>query len=114
MQLNAWTELTVGGFMLISLVGVVLFVFVESRAKEPIIPLGLFRIWTYTSSMIATFFAAFAFFGSIIFLPRWFQFVQGYSRDRVRVRGVPAARRAHRQLDHLGPGRRRGPAATSG
>ncbi len=78
-HLNAWTELSVGGFMLISLVGVLLFVFVESRAKEPIIPLGLFRIWTYTSSMISTFFAAFAFFGSIIFLPRWFQFVQGYS-----------------------------------
>ena len=78
-QLNAWTELTVGGFMLVSLAGILLFAFVESRAREPIIPLALFRIWTYTSSMIATFFAAFAFFGSIIFLPRWFQFVQGYS-----------------------------------
>ncbi len=78
-QLNVWTDLTVGGFMLIALLGVVLFVMVERRAKEPIIPLGLFRIWTYSSSMIATFFAAFAFFGSIIFLPRWFQFVQGYS-----------------------------------
>ena len=78
-HLNAWTELSVGGFMLISLAGILLFLFVESRAKEPIVPLGLFRIWTYSSSMISTFFAAFAFFGSIIFLPRWFQFVQGYS-----------------------------------
>ena len=78
-ELNALTEPTVGGFMLIALVGIVLFILVEARAKEPIIPLGLFRIWTYSSSMIATFFAAFAFFGSIIFLPRWFQFVQGYS-----------------------------------
>jgi EmrB/QacA subfamily drug resistance transporter len=77
--LNLWTDLTVGGFILVSLVGIVAFVLVESRAKEPIVPLGLFRIWTYSSSMIATFFAAFAFFGSIIFLPRWFQFVQGYS-----------------------------------
>jgi EmrB/QacA subfamily drug resistance transporter len=77
--LNLWTDLTVGGFILVSFVGVALFVLVESRAAEPIIPLGLFRIWTYSSSMIATFFAAFAFFGSIIFLPRWFQFVQGYS-----------------------------------
>src|SRR5512135_2212095 len=77
--LNLWTDLTVGGFVGVSLVGVALFVLVESRAKEPIVPLGLFRIWTYSSSMIATFFAAFAFFGSIIFLPRWFQFVQGDS-----------------------------------
>ena len=29
--------------------------------------------------MVATFFAAFAFFGAIIFLPRWFQIVQGFS-----------------------------------
>jgi MFS family permease len=29
--------------------------------------------------MIATFFASFAFFGAVIFLPRWFQIVQGFS-----------------------------------
>jgi MFS family permease len=57
----------------------VLFLLAEMRAKEPIVPLHLFRIRTYTSSMIATFFASFAFFGAIIFLPRWFQFVQGFS-----------------------------------
>ncbi len=77
--LNLWTDLTVGGFIAISVAGLVAFLVVEARAREPIVPLGLFRIWTYSSSMIATFFAAFAFFGSIIFLPRWFQVVQGYS-----------------------------------
>jgi len=74
-----WTEPTVGGFLLVALVGVVLFVLAEMRAKEPIVPLHLFRIRTYTASMIATFFAAFAFFGAIIFLPRWFQIVQGFT-----------------------------------
>ena len=29
--------------------------------------------------MVSTFFAAFAFFGAIVFLPRWFQVVEGYS-----------------------------------
>jgi EmrB/QacA subfamily drug resistance transporter len=77
--LNDWTEPTVGGFIAIALIGIVLFIVAEARAKEPIIPLHLFRIRTYTASMIATFFAAFAFFGAIIFLPRWFQFVQGFS-----------------------------------
>ena len=77
--LNDWTEPTVGGFILVALVGVVLFVLAEMRAKEPIVPLHLFRIRTYTASMIATFFAAFAFFGAIIFLPRWFQIVQGFT-----------------------------------
>jgi EmrB/QacA subfamily drug resistance transporter len=77
--LNAWTDPTVGGFILIAIVGIVLFIWAESRAKEPIIPLGLFRNRTYAASMVATFFAAFAFFGAIIFLPRWFQIVHGFS-----------------------------------
>ena len=78
-RLNDWTEPTVGGFIAIALVGIVLFILAEARAKEPIIPLDLFRNRTYSSSMIATFFASFAFFGAIIFLPRWFQIVQGFS-----------------------------------
>jgi EmrB/QacA subfamily drug resistance transporter len=77
--LNDWTDPTVGGFMLIAVVGIVLFIWAESRAKEPIVPLNLFRNRTYAASMVATFFAAFAFFGAIIFLPRWFQIVQSFT-----------------------------------
>jgi MFS family permease len=29
--------------------------------------------------MVATFFASFAFFGAVVFLPRWFQFVHGFT-----------------------------------
>ncbi len=78
-QTGDWTETTVGGFILIGLIGTAIFALIESRAKEPIIPLELFRIRTYAASMAATFFAAFAFFGAIVFLPRWFQFVRGFS-----------------------------------
>jgi len=78
-QTGEWTDPVVGGFILAGLVGTVLFILAEARAKEPIIPLDLFRNRTYTSSMISTFFASFAFFGAIIFLPRWFQFVHGFS-----------------------------------
>ena len=78
-QFGGWTDPTVGGFMAAGLIGIVVFLFAEARAKEPIIPLHLFRNRTYTSSMVATFFASFAFFGSVIFLPRWFQFVHGFS-----------------------------------
>jgi len=88
-KINAWTDASVGGFLALALVGIVLFLLAEARAKEPIIPLGLFRIWTFSSSMIATFFAAFAFFGSIIFLPRWFQFVQGYSATASGYAALP-------------------------
>ena len=39
--------------------------------------------------MVATFFAAFAFFGAIIFLPRWFQIVQGYSPTNSGLAALP-------------------------
>jgi EmrB/QacA subfamily drug resistance transporter len=88
-QFGEWTDQTVGGFIAIGLVGVVLFVLAESRAKEPIVPLNLFRIRTYTSSMISTFFASFAFFGAIIFLPRWFQIVHGFSPTNSGLAALP-------------------------
>jgi EmrB/QacA subfamily drug resistance transporter len=87
--LNDWTDPTVGGFILIALVGIALFIWAESRAKEPIVPLNLFRNRTYAASMVATFFAAFAFFGAIIFLPRWFQIVQGYSPTNSGLAALP-------------------------
>ncbi|MEA2576660.1 MAG: hypothetical protein QOD78_248 [Chloroflexota bacterium] len=88
-QFGDWTDPTVGGFILAGLIGTVLFILAESRAKEPIIPLDLFRNRTYTSSMISTFFASFAFFGAIIFLPRWFQFVHGFSPTNSGLAALP-------------------------
>ena len=39
----------------------------------------MFRNRTYTASLLSTFLVSFGFFGAIIFLPRWFQFVHGSS-----------------------------------
>jgi EmrB/QacA subfamily drug resistance transporter len=88
-QLNDWTEASVGGLIVAGIIGLVLFIWAESRAKEPIVPLGLFRIRTYASSMVATFFAAFAFFGAIVFLPRWFQVVHDFSPTYSGLAALP-------------------------
>ena len=87
--LYEWTTWQVGGLILIGLVGYLLFIWAETRAKEPIVPLHLFRNRTYASSMISTFFAAFAFFGAIVFLPRWFQIVQGFSPTNSGLAALP-------------------------
>jgi EmrB/QacA subfamily drug resistance transporter len=88
-QFGEWTDPTVGGFILAGLIGTVFFILAEARAKEPIIPLDLFRNRTYTTSMISTFFASFAFFGAIIFLPRWFQFVHDFSPTNSGLAALP-------------------------
>jgi EmrB/QacA subfamily drug resistance transporter len=78
-QTGDWADPSVGGLILASAILGALFVAIEARAKEPIIPLGMFRNRTYTASLLSTFLVSFGFFGAIIFLPRWFQFVNGSS-----------------------------------
>ncbi len=76
-QTGNWTDFTVGGYIAISIVLGLVFLAIEARAKEPIVPLDLWRDRTYAASIVSTFFVAFGFFGAIIFLPRWYQFVKG-------------------------------------
>ncbi len=76
-QTNPWDTLQVGGLVIAGLLLWVVFVVIESRAKEPIVPLGLWKDRTYASSIVATFLVSIGFFGAAVFLPQWFQFVQG-------------------------------------
>jgi EmrB/QacA subfamily drug resistance transporter len=78
-QLNSWTDPSVGGLVVLGLAILVAFLFVETRARQPIIPLDLFRNRTYSASNLATFMVSFGMFASIIFLPRYFQAVKGIS-----------------------------------
>ena len=88
-QFGEWTDPTVGGFILIGIVGSILFAFAERRAKEPIVPLDLWKSRAYSASMVSVFFAAFAFFGAIVFLPRWFQVVEGFSPTNSGLAALP-------------------------
>jgi EmrB/QacA subfamily drug resistance transporter len=78
-QNGQWADPAVGGLMLFGLVLGLVFIWIESRAADPIVPLGLFRLRTFSISVAAMFFAGFGFLTGIIFLPRWFQAVAGAS-----------------------------------
>ncbi len=74
-----WFDPWVGGLIAVGVVLLGIFLWIESRAAEPIVPLDLFRNRTYSISMLAAFLASFGFFGAVIFLPRWYQVVNGSS-----------------------------------
>ena len=61
----------------IALIG--LFVLVERRAVEPVLPLHLFRLRTFSTTSIVGFIVGFAMFGAITYLPAFFQVVRGIS-----------------------------------
>ncbi len=76
-QSNAFATPEVAGLISAGLAILCLFLFIEAKAAEPIIPLELFKNRTFAAAAAATFFASFGFFASIIFLPRYFQAVLG-------------------------------------
>ncbi len=88
-QFGEWTDPAVGGLIAFGLAIGAVFIWVESRAMEPILPLSLFRNRTVAASIVATFLITFGFFGAIIFLPRWFQFVLGSSATESGYQMLP-------------------------
>jgi EmrB/QacA subfamily drug resistance transporter len=74
-----WTDPTVGGLIVVGAVIALVFLVVESRVREPIVPLDLFRIRSFTIPVLAFFLTSFGFFATVVFLPRWFQVVNGSS-----------------------------------
>jgi len=74
-----WTSPNALALVIASIILAVVFVFVELRAAEPIIPMHLFRNQIFTVGNLFGFLIGFAMFGGIIFLPIYFQTAQGMS-----------------------------------
>jgi EmrB/QacA subfamily drug resistance transporter len=71
----------------VALLGV--FVIVERRATEPVLPLHLFRMRTFWVTSVVGFIVGFAMFGAIVYLPAFFQVVRGISPTLSGVRLLP-------------------------
>jgi EmrB/QacA subfamily drug resistance transporter len=76
---HTWTSAPVLGPIAGALVLLAVFVAVERRAAQPIIPLHLFANRTYTLVDVASFFTAFCMYAGVVFLPRYFQEAHGLS-----------------------------------
>ena len=74
-----WTDPSVGGLIGLGAAILAIFIAVEARAAEPIVPLGLFRTRAVAISVGSAFLASSGFFTAVVFLPRWFQVVGGAS-----------------------------------
>ncbi|MFE3829943.1 MFS transporter [Streptomyces sp. NPDC059092] len=66
-----------------------LFVLIESKVKEPIIPLRLFRNRTITLASLASLFVGVAMFAGTIFFSQYFQLARGKSPTMSGVMTIP-------------------------
>jgi len=86
----AWGSWEILGLFGIGAAGVALFILVESRAAEPILPFDLFRNRTYVlGNASAMLIAGVAFFGAIIFLPIFMVMVVGVSASQAGLTITP-------------------------
>jgi hypothetical protein len=74
-----WVSIPILSMFAFSTVMGVFFFIIENRSKEPIIPLWLFRNRIVAVSELVIFFTSFGMFGSVIFVPLFFQGVLGLS-----------------------------------
>jgi EmrB/QacA subfamily drug resistance transporter len=76
---GAITDPLVGGLMLLGIVIATAFLVVEARAAAPIVPVRMFRMPTFAVASAVVFLSVAGLFVSIMFMPRYFQFVHGAS-----------------------------------
>lgn len=75
----AWGSVQIIGLLIIAVVMLSVFSFIETRAREPIISPSLFKNRVFTVSMIATFLTSVGMYGAISYLPLFVQGVMGNS-----------------------------------
>jgi len=85
----AWGSPFIVGLAALSVVLVILFVLVERRAVEPVIPMSLFRNRVFSAASIVGFVVGFAMFGAITYLPLFLQVVKGVDPTSSGVRLLP-------------------------
>ncbi|AIG27037.1 MDR family MFS transporter [Brevibacillus laterosporus] len=74
-----WTSLTILGLFAFTLVSFLLFIYVEKQARNPVIPLHLFRNDIFTISNVIGFIVGAGMYASIMYMPFFIQGVLGYS-----------------------------------
>ncbi|MGW5472854.1 DHA2 family efflux MFS transporter permease subunit [Streptomyces chartreusis] len=85
----AWGSVQIVGLALLGVVLAAAFVVVERAAAEPVLPLRLFRVRTFTLSAVISFIVGFAMFGAMTYLPTFLQIVQGISPTLSGVHMLP-------------------------
>ncbi|MBA3657605.1 MAG: MFS transporter, partial [Gemmatimonadaceae bacterium] len=84
-----WTSAPILGLMAAAVLSFLLFLFVEKRAVEPVLPLPLFRNRTFTIAVLVGLVVGFALFGSVTYLPLYLQIVKGASPTNSGLQMIP-------------------------
>jgi len=88
---KGWTDSLIVGSFAVAIVAAVLFVIIERRTDQPLLPMAFFKQRDFTGSMVGMFFIMFALMGVMFYMPQFFQLVQGMSAAESGARLMPLA-----------------------
>ena len=86
---NGWGDSRTLTFLIFGLVVAVLFILQEKRAKEPILPLHLFKNHTCNLTSVLGAVIGAGMFGAIVMLPLYMQVVKGYTASSAGLKLIP-------------------------
>jgi MFS family permease len=86
---NGWTDPRTVGYLVAGLILTVMFLFWEKRAKEPILPLYLFKNHTFSITSLLGAVIGAGMFGAIVMLPLYLQVVKGDSATTAGLKLIP-------------------------
>ena len=84
-----WSSPLILGLIAISILSLALFVFMERRAAEPVLPLRLFRQQTFVITSAVGLIVGFALFGSVTYFPLFLQVVKAVSPTGSGMEMIP-------------------------
>src|SRR5215213_10182418 len=86
---DGWGSTKIVGLFVVAAAMMVAFVAIERRTSEPMLPLGLFRIRTFTGVQIAAFAISASQFALFLYLTLYLQNILGYSPFEAGLRYLP-------------------------
>jgi len=84
-----WSSPVSIGLIAVSLLSLALFVVVERKASEPVLPLRLFQRQTFVITSLVGWIVGFALFGSVTYFPLYLQVVKGVSPTGSGMQMIP-------------------------
>lgn len=88
---RGWDDPVIIGTISVAVVSLSVFLLIERRAEQPLLPLGFFKQRDFVGAMVGMFFIMFALMGLLFYLPQFFQLVQGVSAAESGLRVMPLA-----------------------
>ena len=84
-----WASVQISGLLASAVVFGTAFVFWERRAREPIIPMHLFKNDIFRASVMLSLLTGIAMFATILYIPQYQQVVRGYSPTKSGLLMIP-------------------------